>query len=378
MLYSFSFVLFGLVMFADILLASFAPAFVLPRSIHMSSSMLDIIGEHLPANYVYQPELSKADFQIHIKEDGYLVVGNLKTEDQHIIDQLIHGYHRISMIDKMPDSLVFLLDQVMIANVEWENVEDAPSNHLGFIVITSIYFMLLSFSTAVANEVVNEKTSNVIEVILTSVSHKEHYYSKLLIGWFTMLSQLFIHGFNLIFWLMVRVVVDNGLGMLSLLYRWQWLPIQYNSIEHWISSFNVETAQINIVVLCSIFLMLGILLVQLLMVLISVHINSIEEAAAIQGPFYLGMLVVYYMAIFINSFEQLNQGWGYFFSYIPILSMLFMPSRLLNTNVMPSELLLAFGIALLTLIICLFLGEDHYRKNLLKGSSKSTYVKNET
>ena len=362
-------------MFADILLASFAPAFVLPKSIHMSSSMLDIIGEHLPSNYVYQPELSKADFQIHIKEDGYLVVGDLKTEDHHIIDQLIHGYHRISMIDKMPDSLVFLLDEVLIANVEWENVVQAPSNHLGFIVITSIYFMLLSFSTAVANEVVNEKTSNVIEVILTSVSHKEHYYSKLLIGWLTMLSQLLIHGFGLIFWLMVRVVVDNGLGMLSLLYRWQWLSIQYNSLGHWISAFNVEIAQIYIVVLCAIFLMLGILLVQLLMVLISVHINSIEEAAAIQGPFYLGMLVVYYMAIFINSFEQLNQGWGYLFSYVPILSMLFMPSRLLNTNVMYSELLLALAMALLSLVICLILGEEHYRKNLLKGSTKSTFVK---
>ena len=138
MLYAFSFTLFGLVMFADILLASFAPALVLPKSIHMSSSMIDIVEEHLPSNYVYQPELSKADFQVHIKENGYFVVGDLKSEDQHIINQLIHVYHRISMIDKMPDSLVFLLDEVMITNVEWENVVDAPSNHLGFIVITSI------------------------------------------------------------------------------------------------------------------------------------------------------------------------------------------------------------------------------------------------
>lgn len=375
MLFTFSFILFGAVLFADILLVSFAPALVVPRSIHMSPQMFEVVGEYLPSKLIYQSNLLKSDIQIQFKEDGYSVGGHLSTEDQQFIDHLIHGYHRITMVEKMPDHLVSLVDQVMIANIEWENIPEEPDNHLGFIVITSIYFMLLSFSTAVANEVVNEKTSNVIEVILTSVSHKEHYYSKLLIGWFTMLSQLVIHGLGLIFWMMVRVAFDSGKGMLKLLYRWQWISIQYQSIEEWLQSFNIGIAEIGTVILCAIFLMLGILLVQLLMVLVSVHINSIEEAAAIQGPFYLGMLVVYYMAIFINSSEQLNQGWGYLFSYTPILSMLFMPSRLLSTNVMLSELLLSLGIALLTLMICLILGEEHYRKNLLKGSTKSTFVK---
>jgi ABC-2 type transport system permease protein len=170
---------------------------------------------------------------------------------------------------------------------------------------------------------------------------------------------------------------DDGAGLLSALYRWQWLSIPYDSIDEWISSLNISWSQIGIIFLCAVFLMLGILLVQLLMVLVSVHINSIEEAAAIQGPFYLGMLIVYYLAIFINSSDQLSHGWGYIFSYTPILSMLFMPSRLLLTNVMFSELLLALGIALLTLMICLFFGQEHYRNNLLKGSAKSTFVKNE-
>lgn len=375
MLFGFSFILFGAVLFADLLLVSFAPALVVPRSIHMSPQMFEVVGEYVPSNFIYQSDLLKSDIQIQLKEDGYSVGGHLSAGDQQIIDHLIHGYHRISMVEKMPDHLTSLLDQVMIANIEWENIPEEPDNHVGFIVITSIYFMLLSFSTAVANEVVNEKTSNVIEVILTSVSHKEHYYSKLLIGWFTMLSQLVIHGFGLIFWLMVRVAFDSGKGMFQLLYRWQWISVQYQSIEEWLQSFTIGTGEVSTIILCAFFLMLGILLVQLLMVLVSVHINSIEEAAAIQGPFYMGMLVVYYMAIFINSSEQLNHGWGYLFSYTPILSMLFMPSRLLSTTVMYSELLLSLGIALLTLIICLILGEEHYRKNLLKGSSQSTFVK---
>jgi ABC-2 type transport system permease protein len=370
--------LFGILLFADVLLTSFAPALVLPKSIHMNSDMFDAVGEYLPSNFIYQSNQSLAEIQVQTLEDGYLVLGNIGVEQQHQIDQLIHGYHRLSMVEKMPDTMVSIVDQVMMANIVWEQEVDEPATHSGFIVITSIYFMLLSFSTAVANEVVNEKTSNVIEIILTSISHKHHYYSKLLIGWFTMLSQLLIHGFGLIFWLMVRIVFDDGAKMMRLLYRWQLLPVRHGSFEEWFNSLNIGISQISVIMLCAVFLMLGILLVQLLMVLISIHINSIEEAAAIQGPFYLGMLVIYYLAIFINSFEQLNHGWGYYFSYVPILSMLFMPSRLLNTFVTSSELLLAFFIALLTLAVCLKFGEEHYRKNLLKGSAKSSYVKNGT
>jgi hypothetical protein len=156
--------------------------------------MFDMIGEYLPSNFVYENDPLNADILIQVKEDEYFVTGNLSAEEGQVVDHLIHGYHRISMMEGMPDSMVLLIDQVMIANIVWENVVESSVNHSGFIVVTSIYFMLLSFSTAVANEVVNEKTSNVIEVILTSVSHKEHYYSKLLIGWFTMVSQLMIHG----------------------------------------------------------------------------------------------------------------------------------------------------------------------------------------
>lgn len=377
MLYAFSFALFGTILFIDIILVSFAPKLVLPRSIHMNSAMFDMIGEYLPSSFVYENDPLNADILIQVKEDEYFVVGNLSAEEGQIIDHLIHGYHRISMMEDMPDSIVTLIDQVMIANIVWENVVESSTNHSGFVVVTSIYFMLLSFSTAVANEVVNEKTSNVIEVILTSVSHREHYYSKLLIGWFTMVSQLFIHGSVFLFWLMVRIAFDDGAGLLSALYRWQWLRVPYNSIDEWISSLNVSWSQLGTIFLCAVFLMLGILLVQLLMVLVSVHINSIEEAAAIQGPFYLGMLIIYYLAIFINSSDQLSRGWGYIFSYTPILSMLFMPSRLLLTKVMHSELILALGIALLTLMICLIFGQEHYRNNLLKGSVKSVFVKNE-
>lgn len=375
MLYAFSFALIAILLFADVILNSFAPALVNPRAIYMNTEMFAVLGDHLPTHLVYQKDKKLADITIEVRTDGYVVEGILDYNEKQIIDQLIHGYHRIIQMERLPDYLISVVDQVLIADIAWQDLEESKTNHLGFVVITSIYFMLLSFSTAVANEVVNEKTSNVIEVILTSVSHKHHYYSKLLIGWLTMVTQLFIHGFGFVFWLMVRTVYDQGFGLLEMVYRWGWLQERVLSFGSLLSSLNVTISQGINVLLCATFLMLGILLVQLLMVLLSIHINSIEEAAAIQGPFYLGMLVIYYMAIFINSSQQLNQGIGYALSFVPVFSMLFMPSRLLSVNVLTSELLLSLFIALVMLIFCVVIGQEHYKRNLLKGSSKSSYVK---
>lgn len=42
-------------------------------------------------------------------------------------------------------------------------------------VVTGIYFMMLSFATTVANEVVYEKATKTLELILTSVSARTHF-----------------------------------------------------------------------------------------------------------------------------------------------------------------------------------------------------------
>lgn len=353
----------------------FAPSAVTPKTMYMDARILDTLAEHLPYNLEIEFDKSRADIVVEITEEGYHVSGSIGIYEKQALNQLIQGYHQFTVMETMPDYMISVIDEVLNAHIVWPTSDESQPNHLGFMVITSIYFMLLSLSTAVANEVINEKTSNVIEIILTSVSHRHHYYSKLLIGWLTMFSQMMIHGLNLTFWLMVRTVYDQGRGLFEMLFHWGWLSTRLMTIGDLVSSLNIQTSHIILVIMCSIFLMLGILLVQLFMVLVSVHINSIEEAAAIQGPFYLGMLVVYYLAIFLNSSDQLNQGIGYILSYVPVFSMLFMPSRLLTVQVYSSELWLSMIIACFTLVAGMLLGEKHYRNNLLKGSGKGPYVK---
>ncbi len=375
MLFVFSFVLVGAILFADVILLFFAPSVVNPKTIYMEARMLDALVEYLPHNIQIEFDKSRADIIVEMTEQGYLVTGTVGINEKQMINQLIQGYHQFRVMETMPDYMISVIDEVLNANIVWPKNDEVQPNHLGFMVITSIYFMLLSFSTAVANEVINEKTSNAIEIILTSVSHRHHYYSKMLIGWLTIFSQIMIHGLNLIIWLMVRIAFDQGRGLLEMLFSWGWISRRLMTIGEFISSLNIHTSHIVLMIMCSLFLMLGILLVQLFMVLVSVHINSIEEAAAIQGPFYLGMLVVYYMAIFLNTSDQLNQGIGYILSFVPVFSMLFMPSRLLAVQVYSSELWLSMMIACFTLIAAMFFGEKHYQSNLLKGGGKGSYVK---
>lgn len=89
------------------------------------------------------------------------------------------------------------------------------------------------------------------------------------------------------------------------------------------------------------FLLAGMLLIQMLLVVISSFISSIEAAAAIQAPFYMILIAVYYLTLSLNDPQHMSQGIGYYLSFLPFLSMLMMPCRFLMTVVTVPEFLLA-------------------------------------
>ncbi|MEG0736354.1 MAG: ABC transporter permease, partial [Longicatena sp.] len=78
---------------------------------------------------------------------------------------------------------------------------DDQQSNLIFMVITGIYFMMISFATTVANEVVYEKATKTLELILTSVSAKVHFISKMIVGWLVVFVQCLSVGAYILIWL---------------------------------------------------------------------------------------------------------------------------------------------------------------------------------
>jgi ABC-type Na+ efflux pump permease subunit len=100
------------------------------------------------------------------------------------------------------------------------------------------------------------------------------------------------------------------------------------------------------------------------MTVIATKLKSAEEASILQGPVYIFLLILYYVALSQNTIPRLSQGFGKIASYVPISSMLFMPMRLLSLKLGAGEILLSGCVAITSLLTLLFAGQRIYEKGL--------------
>lgn len=290
------------------------------------------------------------------------------------IESLIYPYYQNRLNPEIQEVLMTYRHPEIEYQTKLEENFHQKHDNL-FIVITMIYFMMIGFSGMLAQEVVAEKTSNILEMIGTSVSLKTHYYSKIIIGWFSVLGQfIFVSGIFL-FVLFFRILFDNGRGLIKLLTKYKFIDEESSTITALIKNFIDKQGSLTDLVIALIFLFIGILIVQLLLVMISTKVNSVEEAGALQNPFYIGLLFMYYGAMILNNPSSMSSGWGFLLSFVPIFSMIFMPSRIMIYPVSTFQVIVALIINIGVLIVVIRVGEQKYVKNVLNFSRKSIVKK---
>lgn len=239
--------------------------------------------------------------------------------------------------------------------------------NMSMFLITGIYFAMLSFSTMIANEVVYEKTSRVLEIILTSVSTSTHYFSKMIVAWMTVMVQMFAVVTEIVIILGLRNLYDEGSGILKILSQYNFLEVEATTFKGLITTLGIDSKLVMILSVSLIYMLLGIVIVQMIMVTLSSFIKSIEESGAIQAPVYIVFLIVYYIALGLNTPAKLNDGIGYYLSLTPIVSMLFMPMRLLLVEVTVYEIMLGIILNVCTLVIFSYYGSKLYHYGILGG-----------
>lgn len=233
-----------------------------------------------------------------------------------------------------------------------------------FMILTAVYFMVLNFAAMTSNEVVGEKSANVLDMVLSATDAKSHYRAKLFGGWLTMILQGCFALGTLSVFAMLRNQSDLGRGLLS------WAS-QFGLVDREVTSFRALFEMLDLdfsfgmtIALCVFFLLCGMAILQILMTVIATKLKSAEEASILQGPVYIFLLILYYVALSQNTIPRLSQGFGKIASYVPISSMLFMPMRLLSLKLGAGEILLSGFVAVTSLLALLFAGQRIYEKGL--------------
>lgn len=301
---------------------------------------------------------NKDSITISKVKDVYTIslVEDMFTQSK-IYDLLLDNHQKRKETSSNPSVYKWLEDyqKIEVNFLEYKQEENQFKHQLIILFLTSIYFMLLNFIAVNSNEIIMEKTSHMIPIILTHVKIRTHFLSKLIIGFSSVLFQI-ISSLGVVGVIAYsRYQLDRGVGLIKLLVKF--LPFKLDSInlDDILKLLDISWNDFYQVLLGLVFILIGILIIQILILILSSKVKTMEEAASIQGPFYLILLIIYYLALSLNTTQSLSSGFGYVLSYIPVFSMLIMPMRLLTQHVMPIEIMtsLLFSFALISLIFIL-------------------------
>lgn len=272
-----------------------------------------------------------------------------------------------SLSDESINEVINNISPEIVERTTTEMVVGRDKINISMFMVTGIYFAMLSFCTMIANEVVYEKTSRVLELILTSVDTSTHFFSKMITSWLTVIIQLGSVVFEICLVILLRNFYDEGAGLLKLLSKYNLIEADALTFKDFIVALDIDSNLISILLVSLVYLLLGMIIIQMIMVCLSSFINSIEESSLIQAPVYIILLIIYYIALALNSPLKLSDGIGQIFSLTPIFSMLFMPMRLLLLKVSVYEILLGITLNVAVLILLSYYGAKVYKIGILGG-----------
>jgi len=313
----------------------------------------------------------KSKLDIKINKGGYLISSEYPIDllVQAKLQQILLTLHQREYLSERHESvgeMIMNYENIDITYDVQHSVQlSQTKQNMIFMVITSIYFMMLNFAAVTSNEVILEKASNLLEIILTSVSTSTHFISKLIVGWLSILIQALITGGFAVLLIWQRNNTDMGKGLMQFIAHFSLIPSDIVSFHGLIVYLEIDKQTIVTFLFGCFFLLLGILLVQTVLVIASSRVKTMEEAGSIQGPCYILLLLMYYLTLSQNSVAKLSSGLGYLLSFVPFFSMLFMPARLLLQPVMTEEILLSIFFSISALAIVLVFGRPIYQKGVL-------------
>ena len=314
-----------------------------------------IVNEAEWKNKGFEFTTNKESITISYSKDVYTItlVDDLMTQSK-IYDLLLDNHQKRKESSSNSSVYRWLEDyrSIDVDFLEYKYEDNQFKHQIIILFLTSIYFMLLNFIAVNSNEIIMEKTSHMIPIILTHVKIKTHFISKIIIGFASVLFQIIssigivgLIGYS-------RYQLDKGEGLIRLLVKF--LPFKLDSfnLDDILKLLDLSMNDLVQVSIGLVFILIGIFIIQILILILSSKVKTMEEAASIQGPFYLVLLIIYYLALSLNTTQSLSSNLGLTLSYIPIFSMLIMPMRLLTQHVMPIEIMISilFSFALISLI----------------------------
>lgn len=229
------------------------------------------------------------------------------------------------------------------------------------------FFMLTMFLVQMIGAEINEeKTTKSMEIIISNVSPKTHFFSKLIAGNTFVLTQGILLIIYLGLGLLIRTTIGGGLIDSS---STTFITEMLNSIKD--TGFLDKLSYIIPVSL--ILMLMTFIAYSLVAAILASMTTNIEDFQQVQSPIIVVSLLGYYLSIMASMFN------GSIFirvlSYIPFLSALLVPSLLSLGQIGLIDVLISLILLILTIYLLFKYGLKIYKQGILNYSSTNLWKK---
>lgn len=259
-----------------------------------------------------------------------------------------------AQVQKVMEPAKFESTKVIFENGKMKNDggDSGTQFILSFLTTIIMFVFIVSYSSIIAQEIASEKGTRIMEVLLSSMKAKTHYYGKLLGVLLVSLTQLLIYGVAIV--LGYRQFKDMDM------------------VKDLLSNVSIKALLGSGAFVIITFMLVGLFLYAVLSALCGSLVSKPEDTAkAIQPVTYLSM-IGYMLSLILGTSDPTNVIIKVT-SYIPFLSSYSMPLRLASGTVALSSAFVSLAILVLFTIFLTLFSAQLYKSNVLVYSEGGTW-----
>ena len=355
------------------------------KQVNKSISDSDSMSYELKKTKKSKDELTKnlkdKEILLIINEDkentldvSMISVGYIDTIDYQIIYGAINNTKTLIAINNSnidPNTLNSIYKEVEIKRELLDETKKTEDENMEMIMTTVFpviilpFFMLsLILIQLIGAEVNDEKSTRGMEIIISNVSPKTHFFSKVIAG------NLFviIQGILLILYCIIGFVIRKLIPTPS-----GGIETEIMNIINNISITNFVSKLIYIIPIVLFLMLLTFVAYSLVAGILASMTTNAEDFNQLQTPIIIISLVGYYLAMMAGVFK------GALFirilSYVPFISAILSPSLLVLGQIGIIDMLISIGIMIITIFILTKYGLKIYKVGILNYSSKDLWKK---
>ena len=272
------------------------------------------------------------------------------------------------------ESMLETIDSPVV--VEKTNLDSSKSTDemmdlvmgVAFPVMILPFFMLTIFLVQMIGAEINEeKTTKGMEIIISNVSPRVHFFSKLIASNLFVLIQGALLFIDVVIAIMIRIFVGNGsLNNLA-------GDIDISSIINSLSETGFLDNLVYIIPITLILMLLTFIAYSLVAGILASMTTNIEDYQQVQAPIIIISLVGYYLSMIAAMFD--GSIIIRILSYIPFISALLSPALLVLGQIGIIDILVALVILIVTIYILFKYGLRIYKVGILNYSSSGLWKK---